>query len=379
MYEDYFGEEHNIFRSSVRKFVEKEINPYIESWEEEEIFPVELYKKAADGGFLGLEFPEEYGGTPCDKFMFLTWVEEFIRVSGSTGVFSGLNTHTIASHPIRVLGTDEQKKRFLVPVLSGDKIAALGVTEPNAGSDAANIKTRAVRNGDFYIVNGSKTFITSGARANFITTAVRTGGPGSKGISILIVDSSTPGFTVSKKIHKMGWHCSDTAELSFVDCRIPVANLIGKEGDGFKGIMANFQSERLELAVEATATAERALGESIKYAKAREAFGTTISNFQVIRHKIVDMATMVEISREYNYRVATKMETGVDVTTEVSMAKIFACQVCDKVCYDAVQIHGGYGFTREYIVDRLYRDSRILSIGGGTTEIMKEILSKRLL
>ena len=379
MYQEYFGEDHNIFRASVRRFVEKEINPYLESWEEEESFPIELYKKAADSGFLGLEYPEEYGGTPCDKFMVITWVEEFTRVSGSSGIFSGLNTHTIASPPVLALGTEEQKKHFLGPVLRGEKVAALGITEPNAGSDVANIRTRAIRDGDFYVVNGSKTFITSGCRANFITTAVRTGGPGHKGISLLIIDSSTPGFSVAKKIHKMGWHCSDTAELSFVDCRVPVANLLGKEGDGFKGIMLNFQNERLELAVEATATAERALAESIKYAKSREAFGRTIDGFQVIRHKLVDMATMVEISKEYNYRVAAKMETGVDVTREVSMAKIFACQTCDKVCYDAVQIHGGYGFTREYVVDRLYRDSRILSIGGGTTEIMKEILSKQIL
>lgn len=381
MSKGYFSEEHNIFRASVRRFVEKEINPYIESWEEAEDIPtqLELCKKAADNGFIGLEFPEEYGGTPCDKFMLVAYIEEFIRTSGSTGAFACVASHTIACPPIKNFGTEEQKKRYLEPVLRGQQLAALGITEPNAGSDVANIKTRAVRDGDFYVVNGAKTFITNGSKASFITTAVRTGGPGAKGVSLMLIDASTPGFTVSKSIKKMGWHCSNTAELSFVDCRVPVDNIIGKEGEGFKVIMSNFQNERLELAVQATATAERALAESINYAKSREAFGQPISNFQVIRHKIVDMATLVEISREYNYRVAAKMEEGIDVATEVSMAKIFACQTCDKVCFDAVQIHGGYGFTREYIVDRLYRDSRILSIGGGTTEIMKEILSKRLI
>ena len=260
--------------------------------------------------------------------------------------------------------------------MKGEKIAALGITEPNAGSDVANIRTRAVRDGDDYIVNGAKTFITSGCRANFITTAVRTGGPGYKGVSLLVIDSATPGFSVAKKIRKMGWNASDTAELSFVDCRVPAANILGGEGQGFAGIMINFQNERLALAVMAHAVAELALEESIKYAKTREAFGRTLSGFQVTRHKLVDMATKIEASKQFNYRVAAKMEAGQDAIRDVSMAKNFACEVCDKVVYDAVQIHGGYGYAREYLVERLYRDSRILSIGGGTTEIMKEIISK---
>jgi acyl-CoA dehydrogenase len=274
------------------------------------------------------------------------------------------------------MGTEKQKQKFLVPILKGEKISALGITEPNAGSDVANIRTRAVRNGDHYIVNGSKTFITSGCRAHFITTAVRTGGAGYKGVSLLMIDSSTPGFTVAKKIRKMGWNASDTAELSFVDCRVPVENMLGGEGQGFVGIMINFQNERLALAVMAHAVAELALEESIKYAKTREAFGRTLSGFQVTRHKLVDMATQVEVAKQFNYRVAAKMQAGQDAIRDVSMAKNFACEVCDKVVYDAVQIHGGYGYAREYLVERLYRDSRILGIGGGTTEIMKEIISK---
>lgn len=378
MHEDYFGEEHKIFRNSVRMFVEREIRPHLEHWEDEEIFPVEMYAKCGEAGFLGLQYPEEYGGTPCDKFMFIAYVEEFLRC-GSVGLFSGLSSHTIAIPPVLNLGTEEQKQEFLVPVLRGEKIAALGVTEPNAGSDVANLRTRAVRDGDHYVVNGAKTFITSGCRANFVTTAVRTGGPGNRGISLLMIDSSTPGFQVAKKIRKMGWHSSDTAELCFEDCRVPVKNRIGGEGEGFRGIMQNFISERLTLAVEAHSVAQLALEESIRYAKAREAFGTTLSGFQVIRHKLVDMATKVEISKEFNYRVAAWMQQGLDVNKPVSMAKNFSCEVCEQVVFDAVQIHGGYGYAREYLVERLYRDARILSIGGGTTEIMKEIIGRMIL
>ena len=375
MYQEYFTEEHQIFRTSIRKFVEKEIKPHIDQWEDEELFPVELYKKAADAGFLGLEYPEAYGGSPCDKFMNIAYTEEMIR-AGSVGLVAGLGSYSIAMPPVLSMGTEKQKQKFLVSVLKGEKISALGITEPNAGSDVANIRTRAVRNGDHYIVNGSKTFITSGCRAHFITTAVRTGGAGYKGVSLLMIDSSTPGFTVAKKIRKMGWNASDTAELSFVDCRVPVENMLGGEGQGFVGIMINFQNERLALAVMAHAVAELALEESIKYAKTREAFGRTLSGFQVTRHKLVDMATKVEVAKQFNYRVAAKMQAGQDAIRDVSMAKNFACEVCDKVVYDAVQIHGGYGYAREYLVERLYRDSRILGIGGGTTEIMKEIISK---
>jgi len=377
MFQEYFSEEHNIFRSMVRKFVEKQIKPYMEEWEEKEIFPIELYKRAADQGYFGLDYPEEYGGVSGDKFMFVVYVEEITK-GGSSGLLCGLNSHTISTHQIVGLGTDEQKRRFLVPCLAGDKIFALGITEPNAGSDVANIKTRAVRDGDYYIVNGAKTFITSGTRANYVTTAVRTGGPGYKGVSLLVMDSSIPGFKVGKKIKKMGWKCSDTAELSFEDCRVPVDNLLGKEGDGFKGIMVNFQSERLILSVAAHATAEAALEESIKYAKAREAFGQPIFDFQAIRHKLVDMATWVEAAKQFNYRVAAMLDAKLDASKEVSMAKNFACEVCNKVVFDAVQIHGGYGFAREYPVERMYRDSRVLSIGGGTMEIMKEVIGKAL-
>jgi len=377
MSEDYFTEEHRIFRAAVRKFVEQEIRPHIDRWEDEELFPVELYRRCAEEGFLGIGYPEAYGGTPCDRFMSIVYTEEMIR-SGSVGLVAGLGSLSIAMPPVLHLGTEEQKRRFLVPVIKGEKISALGITEPDAGSDVANIRTRAIRDGDHYVVNGAKTFITSGCRAHFITTAVRTGEAGHKGISLLVIDSATPGFSVAKKIRKMGWNASDTAELSFVDCRVPAENLLGGEGQGFYGIMANFQSERLGLAVMAHAVAALVLEESIRYAKTREAFGRSLSGFQVTRHRLVDMATLVEVAREFNYRIAARMEAGKDAVKEVSMAKNFACRACASVVNDAVQLHGGYGYARETLVERLYRDSRILSIGGGTTEIMKEIIGKAM-
>jgi acyl-CoA dehydrogenase len=278
--------------------------------------------------------------------------------------------------PILALGSEKQKQKYVVPVLAGEKIAVLGVTEPCAGSDVASLLTKAVRNDDHYLVNGSKTFITSGTRADYVTTAVRTGGPGHAGISLLLIERGTPGFTISKEIKKMGW--LDTAELSFHDCIIPAENLIGEENRGFQGIMGNFQKERLYLAVEAQAVAGLALELAIRYAKERVAFGKTIAGFQVTRHKLSEMATLVEAAKEFNYRVASKIGGGHNAVKEVCMAKNFATKTCDRVVYDALQIHGGYGYCREYLIERLYRDSRLFSIGGGTYEIMNEVIGKQL-
>jgi acyl-CoA dehydrogenase len=377
-YQQYFGETHNILRQTIQTFMEREVHPYIDEWEDNEEFPRELYKKVAEAGLTGLGYPEELGGTPAeDVFLKIVFMEEFVR-SRSVGLVASLGSHAIALPPIVKMGTEEQKKKFIPPVLAGDKIAALAITEPDAGSDVANIRTRAVRDGDEYVVNGAKTFISSGCRADFLTTAVRTGGEGFGGISILVIETDTPGFQVARKIRKMGWHASDTGELAFEDCRVPAANLIGEEGKGFYGIMENFQWERLVMAVEAHEVAQMAYEESLKYARERHAFGKPLTGFQVTRHKLVDMATKINVAREFNYRTAARMQAGENVVTEVSMAKNFSCEVCDQVVFDAVQIHGGYGYAREYLVERLYRDSRILSIGGGTTEIMKEIISKTL-
>ncbi len=375
---EYFDESHRILRRTAARFVDKEIKPFIEEWEEAGEFPREIYKKAAEIGLLGVGYPEEWGGSEGDFFHEVVVSEELTR-SGSGGLAAGLATHSIALPPILALGTDEQKERFVRPVINGRKIASLGITEPGAGSDVAGITTRAVRDGDHYVVNGSKTFITSGCRADQVTLAVRTGEAGSHGISILVVETDTPGFSVSKKIKKMGWWASDTAQLTLEDVRVPASNLLGREGEGFYGLMHNFQKERLYLCVMANTTAQMAYEYALEYARAREAFGRPLTGFQVTRHKLVDMATLCEISREYTYRVAALMNAGKDQVTEVSMAKIFATRICDQVCNEAVQIHGGYGYMREYPVERLFRDSRILSLGGGTTEIMKEIISKRIL
>ena len=377
MVQQYFDESHNMLRQTIRKFLEREVLPYVEEWEEKEEFPREVYKKAAEAGLLGLGCPEELGGTPADVFHTVVFTEELLR-SRSVGFTSSIGSYGVAIPPILALGTDEQKKRFLPPVLAGEWIAALAITEPDAGSDVASIRTRAVRDGDEYIVNGAKTFITSGCRADIVTTAVRTGGEGFAGISLLVIETNTPGFKVARKIRKMGWNAGDTAELVFEDCRVPAGNLLGEEGQGFYGIMENFQGERLSLAVMAHQVAQIAYEESLRYAQTRHAFGKPLTGFQVTRHKLVDMITKITAAREFNYRVAAKMDAGENMVTEVSMAKNFACEVCDQVVYDAVQIHGGYGFAREYLVERLYRDSRIFSIGGGTTEIMKEVISKTL-
>ena len=373
--QEYFGPAHHMVRRSVKEFVDKEIIPNIEDWEERNEFPRDLYKKAGDVGILGIGYPEEYGGTPGDIFFQVAAWEEIMRC-GSGGVAAGLGSLNIALPPILSHGTAEQKERFVKPVIMGDKIAALAVTEPGGGSDVAGLQSTAVRVNDHFVVNGSKTFITSGCRADQITCAVRTGGPGTQGISLVVIEAGTPGYSVSEKLKKTGWWASDTAQIFFDNCKVPVENLIGEENQGFYGIMENFQSERLQLAIMANMTSMIALEESIRYAKQREAFGKPLAGFQVMRHKIVDMATLVEVSREFTYRVAAKIGAGLNQVKEISMAKNFACSTSDKVTYDAVQIFGGYGFMRGYPVERLYRDNRVLSIGGGTTEVMKEIISK---
>lgn len=377
----YYDETHVALRESVRKFVDKEILPHIDDWEEQNSFPVELYKKAGDAGFMGLGYDEKYGGTPGDVFHKIVFSEEIMR-SGSGGLVASLGSLDIALPPIAKWGNEELKQRVIPQVLSGDKIAALAITEPSGGSDVANIKTRAekvaVDGKEFYKVNGSKTFITSGIRADYYTVAVRTGGDGFGGISLLLVEKGTKGFTTGKSLKKMCWWASDTAELFFDDCLVPVENLIGQENAGFFAIMTNFQSERLMLTSMANATSQLALDECLRYVKEREAFGRPIGKYQVIKHKLVEMATKLEISKTMMYNVAAMMNAGKDQVKAVSMAKNFATDTSDYITYEAVQIFGGMGLMRESLVERLYRDNRILSIGGGTREIMNEIISKQM-
>ncbi|MCS8493223.1 acyl-CoA dehydrogenase family protein [Pseudomonas aeruginosa] len=377
-FQQYFDESHQLIRDSVRRFVEREVLPYIDEWEEAEEFPRELYLKAGAAGILGIGYPEAYGGS-CegDLFAKVAASEELMRC-GSGGLVAGLGSLDIGLPPVVKWARPEVCERVVPAVLRGEKIMALAVTEPSGGSDVANLKTRAVRDGDHYRVSGSKTFITSGVRADYYTVAVRTGGEGFAGISLLLVEKGTAGFSVGRKLKKMGWWASDTAELFFDDCRVPAENLIGVENAGFACIMANFQSERLALAVMANMTAQLALEESLRWAREREAFGKPIGKFQVLRHRLAEMATQLEVSREFTYRQAAKMAAGKSVIKEISMAKNFATDVADRLTYDAVQVLGGMGYMRESLVERLYRDNRILSIGGGSREIMNEIIGKQM-
>ncbi|MFL1467950.1 acyl-CoA dehydrogenase family protein [Marinobacter sp. HN1S83] len=375
---DYFNDIHEQARLSARKFVATHVLPHIDDWEEAGEFPRDLYRKAGDAGLLGIGFPEALGGTgEGDVFLKVAVSEELMR-STSGGLVASLGSLDIGLPPVARWAKPEVREQIVPPVLRGEKIAALAVTEPGGGSDVANLKTRAVRDGDHYIVNGSKTFITSGMRADHYTVAVRTGGEGHGGISLLLIDRDMPGFSTGKKLRKMGWWASDTAELFFEDCRVPANRLIGAENAGFIAIMSNFLAERLMLSIMAYTTAEIALEASMTYARQRQAFGRAIGGFQVTRHKLVDMATQVDIAKEYTYRCAALMQAGKNPVKQVAMAKNFAVEVCEKVTREAVQIHGGMGYMRESVVERLYRDAKILSIGGGTDEIMKELIAKQM-
>ncbi|TNB91240.1 acyl-CoA dehydrogenase [Pseudomonas jessenii] len=377
-FQEYFDPSHQMVRDSVRRFVEREILPDIDAWEEAESFPRELYLKAGAAGILGIGYPEALGGShEGDVFAKVAASEELMRC-GSGGLVAGLGSLDIGLPPIVKWARPEVRDRVVPPVLSGEKISALAITEPGGGSDVANLQTRAVRDGEFYRVSGSKTFITSGVRADFYTVAVRTGAPGFGGISLLLIEKGTPGFTVGRQLKKMGWWASDTAELFFDDCRVPVGNLIGAENMGFACIMGNFQSERLALALMANMTSQLALEEALKWAREREAFGKPIGKFQVIKHRLAEMATALEVSREFTYRQAAKMAAGQSVIKEISMAKNVATDTSDRITTEAVQILGGLGYMRESLVERLYRDNRILSIGGGTREVMNEIISKQM-
>jgi acyl-CoA dehydrogenase len=377
-FQEYFDPSHQLVRDSVRRFVEREILPDIDQWEEAEGFPRELYLKAGAAGILGIGYPEALGGShEGDLFAKIAASEELMR-GGSGGLVAGLGSLDIGLPPILKWARPEVRDRVVPQVLCGEKISALAVTEPSGGSDVANLQTRAMRDGNYYRVSGSKTFITSGVRADFHTVAVRTGEPGFGGISLLLIEKGTPGFTVGRQLKKMGWWASDTAELFFDDCRVPVGNLIGVENMGFACIMGNFQNERLALALMANMTAQLALEESLKWARQREAFGKPIGKFQVLKHRLAEMATALEVSREFTYRQAAKMAAGQSVIKEISMAKNVATDTADRITSDAVQILGGLGYMRESLVERLYRDSRILSIGGGTREVMNEIISKQM-
>jgi len=368
--------EHQALRAEARRFAKTQIAPHAHEWEEACEFPRELYKKLGETGGLGIGYPEAYGGSGGDLSHVLAAAEEMVIEGKSVGTVVGIGSHRIALPPILACGTEEQKQRFLPPVLRGEKIAALAITEPGGGSDVASITTRAVRDGDHYVVNGTKTFITSGCRADLVTTAVRTGGPGHGGVSLIVIERGTPGFSVSKKLQKMGWWASDTAELSFESCRVPAANLIGEENAGFVPIMMNFATERLLIAGNCVAIATLAHREAAAYAKERKAFGKALAGFQVTRHKLAEMATRIAAARALTNETLVRYLRGEAVASLAAMAKNTATDMCSYVCDEAVQIHGGFGYMREYVVERLFRDARLYPIGGGTREIMNEIICK---
>ncbi len=373
-----FDETHQQVRLTVQKFVGQHILPHIDDWEEAGEFPRELYRIAGDAGILGIGYPEAFGGSGEGDVLMKVAASEALMGSTSGGLVASLGSLDIALPPIVKWAKPALRDRIVPEVLRGEKIAALAITEPGGGSDVASIRTHARKDGTDYVVNGSKTFITSGTRADYYTVAVRTGGDGHAGISLLMIEKDTPGFRVGKKLKKMGWWASDTAELFFDDCRVPAENLIGAENSGFIAIMANFLSERLALAVMGSSTARIALDMALSHARERQAFGRPLTGFQVTRHKLVDMATEVRIAEEFTWRVAQMIQDGKNPITEVAMAKNYTASTAENVCREAIQIFGGMGYMRESRVERLYRDARLLAIGGGTTEIMKEIIARNM-
>jgi acyl-CoA dehydrogenase len=365
-------------RESCRAFVTREIVPHLARWERDGEIPRELHRRAAHVGLLAVGLPEKAGGSGGDLVDLTVLTEAFITAGASSGLMAGLFTHGIAVPHMISADDPDLIERFVAPTLAGEMIGALGVTEPDGGSDVAALRTTAVRDGDHYLVNGAKTFITSGARADYVTTAVRTGGPGRGGISLLVIERDTPGFTVGGKLDKMGWLCSDTTELSFVDARVPATNLVGAEHGGFVLIMQQFVVERLGLATHAYSVAQRALDLTVDYVRARHTFGQPLIARQVVRHKLVEMRQRIELARTYARAVILRHATGEAPVAEACLAKNAAVAACDWVVDQAVQLHGGMGYLRESEVERHYRDARILGIGGGATEVLVDLAAKLL-
>jgi acyl-CoA dehydrogenase len=372
-----FGEEHEIFRQQCRRFVEKELAPHVMEWERNQDFPDEVFRRVGEMGLHGILIPEEYGGSGGDYLMASVWVEESARIR-SGGVEAGIGMHGLIVLPaIARFGNEDQKKKFLPLGVKGEKIGALGLTEPIAGSDLANIRTIAKREGDYYLLNGSKTFITNGSRADFVLVLCKTSPEaGYKGFSTLIVEKGMAGFTQGKPLEKLGWHAGDTAELTFENVAVPVANRLGEEGSGFYNSMANLEWERLIMALGTVCSAQLTFERTKIYVLQRQAFGRPIGKFQVNRHKMVEMAMEIEAARQLNYHALRKLINKEPCAIEVSMAKVFASRMGDFVATTCLQLHGGYGYMREYEIERFFRDARINAIGGGTSEVLKEIVGR---
>ncbi len=374
----HYDETHDALAQSVRRFVEREVAPHIDRWEVEGELPRSLHKKAAEAGILGLRYPEEYGGhsNGFDIFHGLTQTEELSSV-GAGGLGASLMTHGIGLPPVLSMGSEEMKRRIAVPVLSGDAIIALGITEPSGGSDVANLRTKAVRDGNHYVVNGSKMFITSGMRADYLTCAVRTGGEGAGGVSLLLIDMASPGVSRAR-LDKMGWRCSDTAAIYFEDVRVPIENLIGPENGGFIGIMRNFNSERLGMAMGCCAFARVCLAEAAAWAQTRETFGKALVKHQSIRIKLADMARQVNATQAWVDLCAWQMKEGRDLPADFAMLKVQATRMLEAVARDAAQILGGASYITGCKIERIYREVRVNAIGGGSEEIMLDLAGRQL-
>lgn len=363
------------FRRSADAFVAQHLSPYVQAWEDAGTFPRDVYRAMAQAELLGVGFPEELGGAGGDLRHVVLLAEALTR-SGSPGLAASLGSHLIAVPPILYGGTSEQQRRFVPPVLRGEQIAALGITEPGGGSDVASLRTRAVRDGDGWRIDGTKTFITSGSRADFVTVAARTGGEGASGISVFVVPSSAAGFSVVRTLDKLGWQASDTAELSFDNVYVPDDHRIGPVDGAFGLLMQNFAAERLVLAAQAVEIAQMAWREAHGWALQREAFGRPIAKFQVLRHRLAEMATAITQCQTFVWGVVTRVATGDVRMAEVAMVKNAATDMASQVVDQALQIHGGAGYMRGTLVERLYRDVRLYPIGGGTREIMNELIAR---
>jgi alkylation response protein AidB-like acyl-CoA dehydrogenase len=375
----YFTEEHQLFRASFRDFLHKEVVPHIEKWEKTGTIERFIWKKFGEMGFFGLNYPEAYGGMQLDLFYAVIFLEELQKIK-SSGFAAAMWAHAyLAMTHLNAEGDARIKQDYLAPSIAGDKIGALCVTEPFGGSDVAGMRTTAIKSGDHYVINGSKTFITNGVYADYYVVAAKTQPEmGNKGISIFLLDANTPGISATK-LDKLGWRASDTAEIAFDNVTIPANNLMGEANNGFPYIMQHFAFERLIMAINAHARAEFALEYTIEYIGQREAFGKKINQFQALRHTLVEHATEVEHCKVFNYAAVARLDKGEYVVKEATMAKLKSTKVADETIYSCLQMLGGYGYMEEYPLARLFRDSRLGPIGGGTSEIMKEILSKMLI
>ncbi len=368
--------ERDALRATAAQFVRREVAPHLQDWEDAGEIPRALHRTAGELGLIGVGFAEEVGGSGGDLLDSVAMQEAMFDAGASSGLMAGLFTAGIALPHIAASGDADLVERFVRPTLAGDLIGSLAITEPGGGSDVARITTRAERVGDHYVVNGAKTFITSGVRADFVTAAVRTGGPGHGGISLLVVEKGTPGFTVDRALRKMGWHCSDTAELSFVDVRVPVANLVGDEGTGFGQIAEQFVVERIALAVHGYGIAARSLDLAAAYARERTTFGRPLVDNQTVQHTLVEMRRQVEVARAYTHAVAARHVASELVVAEACLAKQTAVDCASYVCDRAVQVFGGSGYMHGTEVERHYRDARILPIGGGADEVLRDLTAK---